>query len=68
MVIKEAQRSFTYLNIYDFNVDAIIVNRVVLIMLMMITHGMERYTEEALDEIVQSFQPIPIYYASLKLR
>ena len=29
MVIKEAQRSFTYLNIYDFNVDAIVVNRVI---------------------------------------
>ena len=29
MVIKEAQRSFTYLNIYDFNVDAVIVNRVI---------------------------------------
>jgi len=29
MVIKEAQRSFTYLNIYDFNIDAIIMNRVI---------------------------------------
>lgn len=29
MVIKEAQRSFTYLNIYNFNIDAVIVNRVI---------------------------------------
>ncbi|MBN1576962.1 MAG: ArsA family ATPase [Chitinispirillaceae bacterium] len=29
MVIREAQRSFTYLNIYDFNIDAVIVNRVI---------------------------------------
>ena len=29
MVIKEAQRSFTYLNIYDFNIDSVIVNRVI---------------------------------------
>ncbi len=29
MVIKEAQRSFTYLNIYDFNIDAIVINRVI---------------------------------------
>ena len=43
---KEAQRSFTYLNIYDFNVDAIIVNRVIPDNVMMITYGMERYTEE----------------------
>ena len=29
MVIKEARRSFTYLNLYDFNIDAIIVNKVI---------------------------------------
>ena len=29
MVVKEAQRSFTYLNIYDFNVDAVMVNRII---------------------------------------
>ena len=29
MVIKEAQRSFTYLNLYDYNIDAIIVNKVI---------------------------------------
>ena len=29
MVIKEAQRSFTYLNLYDFNVDAVIVNKII---------------------------------------
>lgn len=29
MVIKEAQRSFTYLNIYDFNIDTIVINRVI---------------------------------------
>lgn len=29
MVIKEAQRSFTYLNLYDFNVDAVVVNKVI---------------------------------------
>ncbi len=28
MVIKEAQRAFTYLNLYDYQVDAILVNRV----------------------------------------
>lgn len=29
MVIKEAQRSFTYLNIYNFNIDAVVINRVI---------------------------------------
>jgi arsenite-transporting ATPase len=28
MVIKESQRAFTYLNLYDYQVDAVIVNRV----------------------------------------
>ncbi|MGH7704677.1 MAG: ArsA family ATPase [Candidatus Dormibacteria bacterium] len=28
MVIKEAQRAFTYLNLYDYQVDAVLVNRV----------------------------------------
>jgi arsenite-transporting ATPase len=66
MVIKEAQRSFTYLNIYDFNVDAVIVNRV--------------FPEDIKDDyfklwkdiqskykedIIESFTPIPIYYAPL---
>jgi arsenite-transporting ATPase len=66
MVIKEAQRSFTYLNIYDFNVDAVIVNRV--------------FPEDIKDDyfklwkdiqskykedIIDSFTPIPIYYAPL---
>lgn len=29
MVIKEAQRTYTYLNLYDYNVDAIICNRII---------------------------------------
>ena len=66
MVIKEAQRSFTYLNIYDFNVDAVVVNRVI----------PENVTDEYFkvwkeiqkkyrSMIIDSFSPIPIYYAPL---
>lgn len=29
MVIREAQRSFNYLNLYDFNIDAVVVYRVI---------------------------------------
>ena len=29
MVVKEAQRSFTYLNLYNYSVDAVIINRVI---------------------------------------
>ncbi|PKM83212.1 MAG: arsenic-transporting ATPase [Firmicutes bacterium HGW-Firmicutes-14] len=66
MVIKETQRSFTYLNIYDFNVDAVVVNRVI----------PDDVTDDYFkawkdiqrkyrEEIVDSFSPIPIYYAPL---
>ena len=66
MVVKEAQRSFTYLNIYDFNVDAVIVNR------MMPDNVTDNYfsvwkeiQKKYNAEIIDSFSPIPIYYAPL---
>lgn len=66
MVIKEAQRSFTYLNIYDFNVDAIVVNRVIP------DNVTDDYFKVWKDiqkkyktDIIDSFSPIPIYYAPL---
>jgi arsenite-transporting ATPase len=66
MVIKEAQRSFTYLNIYDFNVDAVVVNRV-------IPQGVnddyfkvwKDIQKKYREDIIESFSPIPIYYAPL---
>lgn len=66
MVIKEAQRSFTYLNIYDYNVDAIIVNR---IYPDEIDDGYFKMWKEAQNKykkmIEDSFSPVPIYYAPL---
>ncbi len=66
MVIKEAQRSFTYLNIYDFNVDAVVVNRV---FPESITDdyfkGWKDIQRKYKKDIVESFSPIPIYYAPL---
>lgn len=66
MVIKEAQRSFTYLNIYDFNVDAVVVNRVIP---ESVTDpyfkGWKDIQGKYRQEIIESFAPIPIYYAPL---
>lgn len=66
MVIKEAQRSFTYLNVYDFNVDAVVVNRVIP------DNVTDNYFKVWKDiqkkykaDIIESFAPIPIYYAPL---
>lgn len=66
MVIKEAQRSFTYLNIYDFNVDAVVVNRVIP---ANVTDDYFKVWKEIQkkykDMISDSFSPIPIYNAPL---
>jgi len=66
MVIKEAQRSFTYLNIYDFNVDAIIINRVIP------DNVTDKYfklwkeiQKKYIEMISESFTPVPIYHAPL---
>ncbi len=66
MVIKEAQRSFTYLNIYDFNVDSIIVNRVIPDNVSdPYFHVWKNIQKKYKDDIKNSFAPIPIYYAPL---
>jgi len=66
MVIREAQRAFTYLNLYGYPTDAIICNR-------LIPQGVEeRYLEvwkgvqqEHLRFIEECFSPLPIITAPL---
>jgi arsenite-transporting ATPase len=66
MVIKEAQRSFTYLNIYDFNVDAVVVNRVIPENVKNNYFKVWKDIQKKYrEEIIESFTPIPIYYAPL---
>lgn len=66
MVIKEAQRSFTYLNIYNFNIDAIVVNRVIPDDVkddyFRVWKDIQAKYRTLIDE---SFSPIPIYRAPL---
>jgi arsenite-transporting ATPase len=64
MVVKEAQRSFTYLNMYDFNVDAVMVNKLIPDSVSddyFVTwkDSQRKYVEMISD----SFQPVPIYFA-----
>jgi arsenite-transporting ATPase len=64
MVIQEAKRAYTYLQLYGYNVDGIIVNRI-------LPEGMgekgsvfEKYVKsqaEYLQEIDESFSPLPIF-------
>ncbi len=61
MVIQEAKRAYTYLQLYGYNVDAVVVNR---ILPEMDDPGpFRRYLEAQtgyLEEIHESFQPLPI--------
>lgn len=66
MVIKEAQRSFTYLNIYDYNVDAIVVNRVIPERIVDEYFTVWKDIQKRYKTVIEeSFRPIPIYEAPL---
>jgi len=61
MVIREARRAHTYLQLYGYGVDAVIVNRV--LPTENVGSALQAYvTAQAdyLDEIEQSFAPLPI--------
>ena len=66
MVIAEARRAYTYLNLYDYQVDAIIVNR--LLPEEVSDPYFNRWREaqrRRLAAIEDSFSPIPIFEARL---
>ncbi len=66
IVIKEAKRNFTYLHLYNYNVDAVIVNKVYP------PRALDGYfskwlslQEEGLQEIRESFSPVPVFTLQL---
>lgn len=66
MVIREAERSFMYLNLYGFNTDAVIVNR------LLPDVDLGRYFEKwgelqhsYLEYIKNQFSPIPVFTVPL---
>ncbi len=66
MVIAEARRAYTYLNLYDYAVDAVIVNR--LLPDAVSDPYFDRWREAQgrhLATIEDSFSPIPIFKARL---
>lgn len=66
MVIKEAQRSLTYLNLFGYNVDAVIVNRVLTEESLKHSPG-RAYVSQMQDKYrtltEESFSPLPIMNA-----
>lgn len=66
IVIKEAKRNFSYLHLYNYNVDAIIVNKVYPEeALTGYFHQWVRNQEEAMKDIRESFAGVPIFCLEL---
>jgi arsenite-transporting ATPase len=67
IVIKEAKRNFSYLHLYNYNVDAIIVNKIYpQESLSGYFHQWVYSQEEALKDIRESFTGIPVFYLELQ--
>ena len=69
MVIKEAQRTFTYLNLYGYHTDLVVCNRILPAELVDgYFSGWKETQDRYLNLIHESFDPIPIMKAPLLQR
>lgn len=66
IVVKEAKRSFSYLHLFDYNVDAVIINKIIS------EEGGKGYfekwlkiQEESVNDILESFSPVPVFKVEL---
>jgi arsenite-transporting ATPase len=67
IVIKESKRNFSFLHLYNYNVDAIIVNKVYpKEALAGYFNKWVKNQEEALEDIKASFKGLPIFYLELQ--
>lgn len=60
MVIQEAKRAYTYLQLYGYNVDSIIVNRILPESETKLFGNYIEAQKKYLQEIEESFSPVPI--------
>lgn len=61
MVIKEARRAYTYLQLYGYNVDAVVINRI--LPEQNVGEAFKYYInaqKKYIEEIEEAFQPLPI--------
>jgi arsenite-transporting ATPase len=63
MVIGEAMRTFTYLNLYGYLTDAVVVNRVFPSEVGSYFAGWRRLQEEQLELVRSAFGPLPVLQA-----
>lgn len=66
IVVKEAKRSFSYLHLFDYNVDGIIVNKIFPeISLKGYFEGWKKIQGESIEDIMSSFNDIPVFKLEL---
>jgi arsenite-transporting ATPase len=66
MVIKESQRVYTYLSLFGFSVDGVVMNRIIPNEVKDSYFGEWKKTQRKhIKEANDSFQPIPIFHCSL---
>ncbi len=61
MVVQEAKRAYSYLQLYGYNVDAVVVNRIIP---QQDSPFLKNYIDKQADyilDIEESFEPIPIF-------
>jgi len=63
MVVREAMRTFTYLNLYGYLTDAVVVNRVFPDEVGGYFDGWRERQREALGEVEAAFAPVPVLRA-----
>ena len=66
IVVREAKRSFSYLHLFDYNVDAVIINKIIS------AEGGRGYFEkwlqiqkDSISDITESFSPVPVFTVEL---
>jgi arsenite-activated ATPase ArsA len=66
IVVKEAKRSFSYLHLFDYNVDGIIVNKIFPeVSLKGYFEGWKKIQGESIEDIMSSFKDIPVFKLEL---
>jgi arsenite-transporting ATPase len=63
MVIGEAMRTFTYLNLYGYLTDAVVVNRVFPVAVGDYFAGWRKVQEQHLELVRSAFSPVPVLCA-----
>jgi len=61
VVLRETQRAFTYLHLFGYPVDAVIINRIIK---DKIFEDLMKVQEEYIKKLSDFFAPIPIFYSS----